>query len=518
MRNTRKLYLILITAFIAVYYLFLGIYLNRLGYYNQESLFFIEKSKILFEGFGNRLKVMGLTSPILPFYGTVFFSWIDAQLAPVIASALGTALLFYVMCATLIKRTNDDFYLLLLIVLFLFHPGLLYTGCSGKSIYMVLLFFYLFFYHIIRFYSSNTTFHISIASICLVVLVFCDYKFIWLNLFFIPLVLFIATQSLNLGEKETIFRLYQSFNSPTLRRKLVNKTFAIYIILFVLPLASILIYKMLNLTHANDLNYFIDSPYANWTVLADKINFEQATGFAHYHSLQISPIVTAGIALFCPMILLAIYLFRKSTYQILTIAAPFAFVEFLQIKYDKIFLSQEYFLIFLVLGMLCVTLKIHEARHRLTMKIVLSFLVLFQLVTGYFFLKKSFLTEEQDFVKVLFHPSPVDQQSDNMDMADYLNSLPTNAQIMVDDAIAYQVVAFTHHIKRLTMPYQESYLSSSEAPEHYVNYILVATEQNMLTGYTQLNYRYLPAIKKADTRLSLQKVYETGDWALYKVL
>ena len=89
---------------------------------------------------------------------------------------------------------------------------------------------------------------------------------------------------------------------------------------------------------------------------------------------------------------------------------------------------------------------------------------------------------------------------------------------MVDDAIAYQVVAFTHHVQRLTMPYQESYLSASEAPEHYVNYILVATDQNLLTGYTQLNTRYLPAIRKSDTRLSLQKVYETGDWVLYKVL
>ena len=86
MRNRRGLYLILITVFIAVYYLFLGIYLNRLGYYNQESLFFIEKSRILFEGLGNRLKVMGLTTPVLPFYGTVFFSWIKPQLAPVIAS------------------------------------------------------------------------------------------------------------------------------------------------------------------------------------------------------------------------------------------------------------------------------------------------------------------------------------------------------------------------------------------------------------------------------------------------
>jgi hypothetical protein len=518
MRNKKGIYLILITLFLAAYYLFLGIYLNKLGYYTQESLFFIEKGKILFEGLGNRLKVMGLTTPVLPFYGTVFFSWINAQLAPVIASALGTALLFYIMAITLIKRTSDDFYLLLLVVLFIFHPGILYTACSGRSIYMVLIFFYLFFFHIIRFYSSNTTFHISIASICLVVLVFCDYKFVWITLFFIPLVLFIATQSLNLGEKETIFRLYQSFNNPALRRKLVNKTFAIYIILFILPLASILIYKMLNLTHANDFDYFIESPYASWSVLADKITFEQATSFVHYHSSQISPLVTASIALFCPMILLAIYLFKNSTYQILTIAAPIAFIEFLQIKYDKIFLSQEYFLIFLVLAMLCVALKIHEHKNQLGMKILLSILVVFQLITGYFFLKRSFLSEEQDFVNILFNPEPVDQQSDNREMADYINALPTNAQIMADDAIAYPVVAFSHHIRRFTMPYQDSYLSASEAPEHFVNYILVATDQNILTGYTQLNTRYIPAIKNSDDRVSLQLVYETGNWVLYKVL
>src|SRR6201996_5020641 len=393
MRNRRSLYLILITVFIAVYYLLLAIYLNRLGYYNRESLFYIEKSRILFEGMGNRLKVMGLTTPMLPFYGTVFFSTVKGLqlLAPVIASAIGTALLFYIMALTLIKRTNDDFYLLLLAVIFIFHPGLLYTASSGRAIYLVLIFFYLFFFHIIRFYSSNTTFHISIASICLVILVFCDYKFIWLTLFFIPLVLFISIQSLNLGEKETIFRLYQSFNSPTLRRKLINKTFAIYIILFILPIASIAIYKMLNLTHANDLDYFLESPYATWTVLADKLTFEQATSFAHYHTSQISPIVTASIALFCPMIIMAIYLFRQSTYQILTIATPFAFVEFLQIKYDKIFLSQEYFLIFLVLSLLCIIFRAHEQRHQLIVKILLSVIVAFQLVTGYFFLKNSFL-------------------------------------------------------------------------------------------------------------------------------
>lgn len=518
MRSKRHIYLLVIALILAAYYLLTGIYLNKLGYYNQESLFYIEKTRILFEGVGNRLKVMGLTAPILPFYGTFIFSLVNKLLAPVLASAIGTAILFYIMANTLIRRTHDDFYLLILIVLFLFHPGILYTACSGKSIYMDLIFFYLFFFHIIRFYKSNTTFHVSIASICLVILVFCDYKFIWLTLFFIPLVMFIAIQSLNLSEKETAFRLTLSFNNPALRRKLINKTFAIYIILFILPLASVLIFKMLNLTHANDLDYFIDSPYATWTVLADRFSFEQALSFAHYQPSQISPLVTASIALFCPMIVVAIYLFRHNTYQLLTIVAPFAFVEFLQIKYDKIFLSHEYFLIFLILSLLCIIFRAHTLKNQGALKVILGIMVLVQLVTGYFFLQKSFITEERDFVNILFHPAADDRQSENTEIADYLNALPVNEKILMDDAITYPIIAFTHHVNRLILPYQESYLSASEAPEHYVNYILIATDTNPLTGYTQLNNKYIPAIKHSDSNLNLQKIYETDDWILYKVL
>jgi len=516
--HRRTLYLIILTLLLAGYYLFLGVYMHNLGYHNLESLFYSEKNKILFEGVGNRLKVMGLTAPILPFYGTFIFSGISHLLAPVLASAVGTALLFYIMAHTLTKRTNDDFYLLILLVMFTLHPGLLFTACSGKAIYLVLIFLFLFFYHILRYYKSNTTFHVSIASICLVVLVFCDYKFIWLTLFFIPLVLFIAIQSLNLSETETVFRLVQSFNTPALRRKLINKTFAIYIIIFLLPLASVAIFKMLNLTHANDLDYFIDSPYATWTVLADKIGFEQATSFVHYQSSQISPLVTASIALYCPMIVVAIYLFRHNTYQILTIATPFAFVEFLQIKYDKIFLAHEYFLIFLILSLLCIVFRGHRYENQRMMKILLSVIVVVQLITGYFFLKNSFIQEERGFLSTLLHANPDDSQAENREMASFINTLPREQQIMMDDAVAYPVIAFTDHIQRLTLPYQETFLSASEAPERYVNYILIATDRNPLTGYTQLNNKYLPAIKHSDSNLNLQKIYETDSWILYKVL
>src|ERR1700749_556380 len=251
MRNQSR-YLLLIAVLLAVYYVLFGFYLTHLGYYSQEALFYVEKTKIILNGFGDRLKVMGLTAPILPFYSTFIFSFVTFVPPPVIASAICMAALFFMMAGNLLKRANDLFYVFVLLIIFLLHPGILYAATSGKSIAIVLIFFFLFFSNLLKFYRSNTTFHVSIASICLVLLIFCDYKFIWLTLFFIPLVLVITIHSLNLGEQESIFRLFISFNNPSLRRKLVNKTFALYIILFVLPLACIVCYKLLNLTHAQD--------------------------------------------------------------------------------------------------------------------------------------------------------------------------------------------------------------------------------------------------------------------------
>jgi hypothetical protein len=285
MRQSKSFYLLIITLVLAAYYLFCGIYLNKLGYSNAESLFYIEKAKIIFDGLGDRIKVMGLTSPIFPFYATFIFTVLSYPLAPLIASAIGTAILFNIMASALVRNITDEFFLFILIAIFLFHPGILFVACSGKGVYLSLIFFFLFFQNILKFYNSNTTFHISIASICLVILVFCDYKFIWLTLFFIPLILAIAIQSLNLGEKESIFRLFLSFNSPSLRRKLISKTFALYIIIFILPIASIIGYKLLNLTHASDLDYFLESPYSTWNVLSDKLNFDHIVGVRADNSL-----------------------------------------------------------------------------------------------------------------------------------------------------------------------------------------------------------------------------------------
>jgi hypothetical protein len=517
MRNQSK-YLLLITILLAVYYVACGIYLNGLGYYSQEALFYIEKSKIILDGIGNRLKVMGLTSPMLPFYTSFIFSSLNGLIAPVVASAICTALLFYLMASSLIKRVNDIFYLFVLLIIFILHPGIIYAATSGKSISMVLIFFFLFFFNLLKFYRSNTTFHVSIASICLVLLIFCDYKFIWLTLFFIPLVLSITIQSLNLSEQESIFRLFLSFNNPSLRRKLINKTFALYIILFVLPLACVICYKLLNLTHANDLNYFNESPYATWTVLADKLSFDQLSTSSVYQLPETSVLVSLRILIFCPLIMIAIYLFRDSTYQILTLLTPFALIEFLHVKYEKVFLAHEYYLIFLILSLLCILYKAQTIKNQRVLKILVGVLTLVQLYTGFIFLRDSSIKEEKTFITVLLNNTADTHQDQNRDLANYLNRLPEDSHVLIDDAIAYPVVAFTNNIRKLTLPYQEGvFLSAIEAPDKYDDYILLATEKNEVTGFTQLNNKYVPSIKKSNSALKLRRVYETDDWVLYKI-
>ncbi|WP_413666047.1 hypothetical protein ACEN9X_15760 [Mucilaginibacter sp. Mucisp86] len=519
MKIAKSTYLFIFTLVLAAWYLFIGIYLNQLGYYNQESLFYIEKTKIVFEGLGNRLKVMGLTAPLLPFYSSLIFSSVNSYLAPVIASALGTAGFFYLISRSFLIRVKDDFYLIMVAVLFVLHPGIIYMACSGKAIYLVVICVYLFFLNLLKFYRSNTTFHISIASMCLVTLIFCDYRFIWLTLFFIPLVLSITLASLNLGEKESIFRLFMSFNSPSLRRKLINKTFAIYIILFILPVVSLICYKLLNQTHASDYNYFMESPLATWNVLVDKLNYDTTVTAVNYQLPELSILVSLRVIYFCPLILFGLYLLRESTYHVLTVITLFAFVEFLHIKYDKLFLTYQYYLIFLFVALLCIIFKVHTIKNKLAVKVGLACVIVLQLYTGYTFLTNSLITDERRFITTLNRLEPNADQSESKEIAAYINSLPDGTHILMDDAVSYPIVAFTNNIKKLTLPYQlDSFLSAIETPYKYDDYILVATAKNPFAGYTQLSDKYIPEIRRLNSGVNYKRAYETDGWILYKVV
>ncbi|RYF11581.1 MAG: hypothetical protein EOO42_21135, partial [Flavobacteriales bacterium] len=232
-------------------------------------------------------------------------------------------------------------------------------------------------------------------------------------------------------------------------------------------------YKLLNLTHAEDMNYFIESPYATWSIITDKLNYDTAATALNYKLPDASLMVSAKILIFCPLILVAIFLFKENTYQILTLLTPFAFVEFIRIKYEKVFVPFEYYLLFMVLAFLCILIKAPSVKYNRALKIIFSVLAIFQLFTGYYFLKNSPVIDEKNFFAALFKRTVNFKQMDNQDVANYINSLPAGSEVLMDDAIAYPIAAFTDDFKKLILPYQDNYLQTVEAPDKYADYILV---------------------------------------------
>ena len=169
--------------------------------------------------------------------------------------------------------------------------------------------------------------------------------------------------------------------------------------------------------------------------------------------------------------------------------------------------------------MLCILYKAQTIRNQSVLKLLVGVLALIQLYTGYVFMQSSSIGEERNFVSVLFNRASDTHQDENRDLANYLNKLPEDSHVLVDDAIAYPIVAFmdNDNFHKLTLPYQGVFLTAIEAPDKYDNYILLATDKNEVTGFTQLNDKYVPVAKKANSALKFRRVFETNDWILYKI-
>lgn len=272
---------------------------------------------------------------------------------------------------------------------------------------------------------------------------------------------------------------------------------------------------MLNLTNANDLDYFNESPYATWSILAERLNYETLLATPDYKTADISLLISVKVLVICPLMLFVIFLFRQANYQILTLLTPFAFIEFLHIKYEKVPIAYEYYLIFIILSLICIIIKAPTIKSQRALKTGLAVVVLVQIYTGYYYIKNSPVAEERNFITTLTTRAVDSQQDENKEIANFINGLPDNSKVLMDDAITYQIVAFTNNIKGLTLPYEDNFLSATETPWNYVNYILIATDKNPVKAYTVLNLKYGPVL---NPNSNLQKIYETDNWTLYKIL
>jgi len=219
---------------------------------------------------------------------------------------------------------------------------------------------------------------------------------------------------------------------------------------------------------------------------------------------------------------LAAFLFRQNIQHFLTLLIPLALVEFLKIEFPDLFLAHQYYLIFIFLSFMALLFKSKVISQNYVYKFVIGACIVVQIFTAYSYLNNSFLESEQSFLNIattqkvqgeITEPTRYDEY---IDVASYINSIPRNSKVLVDDANAYPIVSYVKNIHKLTLPYQDIFLSAIENPAPYVNYVLVASSANTVGGYTQLNEKY-KSMMQIRNGIMMDKTFETDNWIIYKI-
>ena len=534
----RKYIPALLAILLLSYYLVLAWVLHRTGYEHSESLFLAEKARLLFEARDNTLLTLGTTFPTLVYLSTVVFSLFGYPFAPVLASASFTTLLFFFLIKDFSKSNlQARFYLPMLCLLFVFHPGLIFTGTSGRGIALVLLFFYLVFRSLFVYYKTQTTFSLSMASIYLTCLVFCNYNFIWLLLGLLPFVVLVSLDGLKQSKfGSPIIQYYESVNNRSQRRKLTNRTVAIYIILFLLPLCAVYLFKLLNQVHAGNPTYFLTSQYANWSVTGTEslgnifTNINSETGMPlNYIGANViaqTQIVFQGyLLLLTPLLVLVFFMFKGRLYELLTLLAPFILIGILLLD-NQNYLTIEYYLIFLVLALIGIYYYAGKKHTSRNMYPIIMGVTLLNIFAGIYYFKKTSDREERLFFSSIKRASKWKGGraiTEEYRMATYITGLMNqergldNSKILMDDAAAYSIIAQMRRLgNNIILPVNHNFITVAENPRTEAKYICIAKDKNRLKSFTVLNQYNLERIANNES-IHTTVMFETENWAIYRL-
>lgn len=510
--------LILVSFLLFGYYLYIAYTLFYGGIHSNEALFFTEKSALLREGDVDQIKLAGLTFPQLPFLISWLFSFLDLKFSPVFASSLGTSVLFFIITFSIRANQYRNWLFLGILITFILHPAFIYFAVSGKSSYMVLIFFFLFVMSIFRYFRTNTSYHISVASIYFTLLIFCSFKFFWLVLFILPIIFFVALQSMTVAKNDLMDKIAIAFNTESIRRKLVNKTLAIYLVIFALPITAMLIFRILNQAYTGDADYYLNSPYANYTAITDQTdNLRNLTDnklgriFPEVHFLT-----TVRILLFAPLIVFCLGIFKSISRNIFVVFSLFFFMEFLKIKYPNVFILSHFYAAFICLSWAVIANAKSIRKLRFSNFFYFSIIIL-QLVTAWYTVNSGHIPEEKKFQHAfvsIITQKPI-ERDDTEKISNYIKSIKSDDAILADDANAYRIIALTGSAEIFLTPGENSFLAALARPAKHVSYILATKKDSPYDSFGLLNATMIQTLVLKG--ISLDPVCFNKNWILWRI-
>ena len=512
---------IILALFLLAFYLLLAWLIHRTGFEHSEALFMAEKTKILFEADNNTLLTLGTTFPTITFLSSIVFSPFGNLFAPILASSSFAVLLFFFILNDFEKsKLPRHVYISVTFLLFVFHPGFIYAAISGRSVAAIMMFFYLVFRSLFNFYKTQISYYLSMASIYMCFLVFCDYNFIWLLLAFFPFIILVAIEGLKLSKAPPVLQYFEAVNIPSQRRKLTNRTLALYVIIFLLPIGALFLFRTLNFYHAGDTTYFLTSQYANWHAtgnisIADLVNSSKIDNVIQ----QIQLVFQVYVLILTPLLFVVFLFFRGRMYELFTLIAPFILLSILLLD-DQFYFTVEYYLIFIILAL--IGLSVYgglKYKNKLWWPVIIGAAII-NVFTGVIYFDRTSDPEESYFfssLKSVRHLQLERESNEEISVATFISNVATpNSKILIDDAAAYKIMAHLRSLKSVIMPINDNFLTVIENPKIDAKYVCIAKITNKLKNYTVLNYYNLNKLME-ENMFSPVLMFETTNWAVYKI-
>jgi hypothetical protein len=514
----------ILTVILIAYYVCISWLLKRHGFEYSSGLFYSEKLLLLFNAKENTILTLGFTFPSTVFLSALLFVPLGYLYAPVASSLVMMAGLFYLIIDEFktVSKFSWKLYVPIIFLLFAIHPMFLFAAVTGRRNAVIALVAFLIFRSFFRYYKQPVTYHIAMASLYIGCFIFSDYEFIWVVLAFFPFIFLISLDGLLIARSESpLFQYYEALNNRSQRRKLANRTAALYIVIFLLPLMAVVLFRSLNAQYAGSATYFLDSQYANWRITGNQkiSNVEKIAGRDNF--IYQTQIVLQGFILYLtPIYIAALVLFRGKLYELFTILAMLLYYSFLLLSY-KLKLSLGYYLLFVPIALVAIC---YYGTSKYSLKLsswIFGGSAILTIVMGFYFFNHTDNEEEYVFAKEMstiyknFEGPRLHSESEIV--AAYIKTIANDDnKILIDDAAAYPIVVHIGNLDGMMMPQQKAFVTILENPTRFVKYMLIAKQANPTQNLTILNEFNLIKYQR-DKGVRTLLMYESTNWAIYQI-
>ncbi|MBY0480187.1 MAG: hypothetical protein K2Q21_02430 [Chitinophagaceae bacterium] len=513
----------ILTVLLIAYYIGISWLLKRHGFEHSSGLFYSEKLLLLFNAKENTILTLGFTFPTTVFLSALLFVPLGYLYAPVASTIIMMAGLFYMIVDEFkVSKFSSKIYIPIVFAIFALHPMAVFAAVTGRKNAVIALIAFLIFRSFYRYYKQPVTYHISMASLYIGCFIFSNFEFVWLVLAFFPFIFLVSLDGLMIAKDESpLFQYYEALNNRSQRRKLANRTAALYLVIFLLPLIAVLLFRSLNAQYAGSSTYFLDSPYASWRItgnlrLGNLIVSDSRNNFVYQ-----TQIVIQGFILFItPLYVAALILFKGKLYELFTILSMLLYYSFLLLSY-KFTLNLGYYLVFIPIALVTICYYGTEKYSIRTSSWIFGVSAVLTIIMGYYFFQHTASEEEYTFSKEM---STVYKNwqgprllSESQQVAQYISTIATDdRKILIDDASAYTIVVHIGNLNGMILPQEKAFVTILENPAKFVKYMLIAKRSNPTQNLTVLNEFNLKMFV-VQKNLHLLLMYESENWAIYQI-